>query len=600
MEEDGEETPRTPFWIQSTTNVRRVDLYRRRASSLFFNSGVLIIFLLSLAILCMVFIIPSLISFTSHIFKPNLVKKSWDSINLVLVLFALAFGFLSRNINKDNDLNTNTPRFENGFERTRSDLSTGPPVSSPVISTPHQWYDFPDQPIVGLRRHRSTSSYPDLRELSPPWNHRRFSDDTHLKYDRYYFRQDQDHIDTTMDLPKEESHAPPPQPPSPPHIPPEPPATGKKEKPIQTYHSVAADPEEKVSSLEVEEVSSFKVNNVILPEKETELPVKETELPEKETELPEKETEQPDTQNSGKMEETLARKRGKGARRRARSSEPRKMVSPENEPAPELSSYSPPLILPEIQEFEMKHQKLERKKSGNATKEFFTSFYNKKKKKRQRQRSVDNLDNLLHHSQSPERLHHPPPPPPPPPPPSLLNNLFSSKKERRKKTSSTPPLPPPLPPPYTATRAPRPTTTRVSPFVTEKPRVPIKMNFFNSIDDSSSGGESPMNRIPPPPPMPPFKMPDWKFPVEGDYVRVQSTLNSDSGSPEGDESQSPSSAVASPLFCPSPDVDTKADTFIARFRAGLKLEKMHSFNANQSKRMSNLGPGPGPSQSNRF
>lgn len=111
-----------------------------------------------------------------------------------------------------------------------------------------------------------------------------------------------------------------------------------------------------------------------------------------------------------------------------------------------------------------------------------------------------------------------------------------------------------------------------------------------------------MNRIPPPPPMPPFKMPDWKFPVEGDYVRVESTLSSGSGSPDGDESQSPSSAVASPAFCPSPDVDTKADTFIARFRAGLKLEKMHSFNANQSSRMSNLGPGPGPgpSQSNRF
>ncbi|PWA63962.1 hypothetical protein CTI12_AA341260 [Artemisia annua] len=72
------------------------------------------------------------------------------------------------------------------------------------------------------------------------------------------------------------------------------------------------------------------------------------------------------------------------------------------------------------------------------------------------------------------------------------------------------------------------------------------MSFFNGIDDSSSGGESPMSRIPPPPPMPPFKMPDWKFPVEGDYVRVQSTLNSDCESPNGDGSQSPLSAMASP------------------------------------------------------
>ncbi|XP_071715119.1 uncharacterized protein [Rutidosis leptorrhynchoides] len=571
MEEDGEQTPRTPFWIQSTTNVRRVDLYRRRASSLFFNSGVLIIILLSLAILCLVFIIiPSLISNKSHIFKPNSIKKSWNSINLVLVLFALAFGYLSRNINKDNDIDINTPRFENGFNRTISDSSTGAPVTSPVISTTKQLYDFPEQPIFGLRKHRSTSSYPDLRELSPPWNHRRFSDDTHLNYDRYYFRQDQ--VDTTMDLPKAESHAPPPQPPSPTPIPPESPATSTKEKPIRAYHSVAADPKEKVNSLEV--------NKVMLPEKETKLP---------------------ENHYSSIPEETAVRKRDKVKRRRARSSEPRKMLSPVNDPVPDPSS-SELLNLPGIQEFDLKQVNMELKKSGNATKDFFTSFVNKKKKNRRRQRSVDNLDALLHHSQPPETIHHrPPPPPPPPPPPSLLNNLFTSKKERRKKTSSTPPPPPPpLPPPYTAARAPRPTTTRVSPFVTEKPTVPIKKSFFSSIDDSSSGGESPMNRIPPPPPMPPFKMPDWKFPVEGDYVRVQSTLNYDSGSPDGDESQSPSSAVASPLFCPSPDVDTKADTFIARFRAGLKLEKMNSFNANHSNRMSILGPDPGPSHSNRF
>lgn len=119
------------------------------------------------------------------------------------------------------------------------------------------------------------------------------------------------------------------------------------------------------------------------------------------------------------------------------------------------------------------------------------------------------------------------------------------------------------------------------------------MSSFSGIDDSSSGGDSPMKRIPPPPPLPPFKMSDWKFAVEGDFVKLHSTLSSRSASPDGDEARSPSSDVeaamtilTAPLFCPSPDVDVKADSFIAQFRAGLKLE-----------RMSKLGPGPDPSES---
>ncbi|PWA63963.1 hypothetical protein CTI12_AA341270 [Artemisia annua] len=437
-----QETPKTPFWIQKSTNVRRVDKIRRGAFSLVFNSGVLIIFLLILALFSILFIIPSFISFTSNFFnmKPNLVKKSWDSLNLVLVLVALAFGFLSRNINNDQ---TPTPT-----PTPRSD------VKSPVKWAPHEWYDFPEQPIVGLRRHRSTSSYPDLRELAPSY---RFSDDTHLRYDRYYFRQEQDlgvkedvFLDTVVEN-KEDTFVAPPQPPvveeelvAPP---PQPPA------PVRTYHSVARNEVEKVGIMEKNE---------------------EIKLPENDIKLPE-------NQDSGHRERAV-RKKGKGERRRARSSEPRKMVVENDDLAPEPSSpvAAAVEVSPEIQEFEQ------------------------------------------------------------------------------------------------------------------------KMSFFNGIDDSSSGGESPMSRIPPPPPMPPFKMPDWKFPVEGDYVRVQSTLSSECGSPDRDGS--PLSAMASPgpAFCPSPDVDTKADTFIARFRAGLKLEKINSFNQNQSSRMSNLGPGPGPSRSYRL
>uniref|UniRef100_A0A2P2P4Q4 Uncharacterized protein n=1 Tax=Rhizophora mucronata TaxID=61149 RepID=A0A2P2P4Q4_RHIMU len=122
-------------------------------------------------------------------------------------------------------------------------------------------------------------------------------------------------------------------------------------------------------------------------------------------------------------------------------------------------------------------------------------------------------------------------------------------------------------------------------------------------ENVNSGNASPFIPIPPPPPLPPFRMQPWKFLLDGDYVRVASFNSSRSGSPDLEsledpsdkESSSPMAAavdggggsdiVTRPLFCPSPDVNTKADNFIARFRAGLKMEKVNSV-----KGRSNLGP----------
>ncbi|KAI4325350.1 hypothetical protein MLD38_030759 [Melastoma candidum] len=121
------------------------------------------------------------------------------------------------------------------------------------------------------------------------------------------------------------------------------------------------------------------------------------------------------------------------------------------------------------------------------------------------------------------------------------------------------------------------------------------------------GSRSPLIPIPPaPPPPPPFRVPDWKFVVvDRHYVRIKSrepsgtdtpdvTDNEDDRSPMVSEgSQSPMTSMATStvttkgeeekgmIFCPSPDVDTKADKFIARFREGLKLEKMNSWNQRQ-------------------
>ncbi|KVI05924.1 hypothetical protein Ccrd_015788 [Cynara cardunculus var. scolymus] len=465
----------------------------------------------------MVFIIPSLIQSSYHIFKPNSVKKSWDSINLILVLIALAFGFLGRNINNDDKLS-----FDNEFDRSSEpELSTGAPIMTTESSTHRQWYDFRDQPVnsvIGLRRQRTSSSYPDLRELSPPKNHRatgnrRFSDDTHLDYyrglesNRNYLRQRSriehygDSFSYTPPLqppnPEEGLHFPLPELPSLPPQPPPPPQTAAvKKKTKIIYQNAGGEDREGRRSLVTGKIWS--------PGNE------------------------PSEYNGGRGE----RKRGDGERRRARSSEPRKILSPVIDPVPEPSS---PLAFSPL------------------TKGFFTSFYHKKKKKRQRDRSVDNLYSLLHNSQPAPVRFYQPPPPPPPPPPSILHNSFPSKKEKQKRVTTVTRAPPaPPPPPRTKIRPPPSTVTRVAPFTTDKPRAPLTMSSFTAIDDSSSGGDSPMKNIPPPPPLPPFKMPDWKFAVEGDFVRLQSTLSSRSVSPDGDEAHSPSSDVEEAAMAVAP------------------------------------------------
>lgn len=93
-------------------------------------------------------------------------------------------------------------------------------------------------------------------------------------------------------------------------------------------------------------------------------------------------------------------------------------------------------------------------------------------------------------------------------------------------------------------------------------------------------------------------------------MRIDSTVSSRSGSPELEDIDSAENSpmaedagagermafAPSPLFCPSPDVNTKAENFISKFRAGLKLEKINSFNKNdQGRSLSNLGPGVGHS-----
>ncbi|KAL2555016.1 serine/arginine repetitive matrix protein 1-like [Forsythia ovata] len=490
---DGEDV--TPFWIQRTTSLR----LRHRLSSIFFSSGLVVILLLVTAIFFLVFVVPSTLSFSAQSFRPNNVKRSWDSLNIVLVLAAVVFGFLSRNKNGDRyyDEYQTSPIKQNETQKSNPssprqwyDYSTNEAQKSNP-STANQCYDQYSDDENKLTKsstmRRTSSSYPDLREFSSNWTYgddrQRFYDDIHV--DTYHRVSDSNqlhsrrrsleeidrereqkakniYVDTFARRPKEVSNTPP--------LPAMPPPAQKPEsieKPKRTYESVGRKKERS---------------------------------------------------NSGRSD----RKRG-GA-------------------------------------------------TGSATKEFLNSLYHKKKKK-QRQKSVDNLDSL--------------------------------KPKRKGHIIVSPPNPAPIPSPSPpkAEREPKPSAQIVQ-LTTHNPPEPIKTNSFeNAYENSNSGGESPLGPMPPPPPF--FKAPAWKFVMEGDYVRIDSNASSRSGSPEPDDVDSditPSSIQEgdtspfhpSPAFCSSPDVNTKAESFITNFRAKLKLEKVDSMNKRELG-LSNLGPGPGPS-----
>lgn len=524
--EEVEDSPSTPFWLQSSTNHRR---NRRHVLSSFFLSSGLLIFLLCLtAVVFIFFVIPSIVSLTSQIFTPtNVVKKSWDSVNVVLVLVALVFGFLSRNRPHDYDENHRSV----SSEVTRNEIRKSSNPSTPR----QQWYEYSDRTVYGgssavngggLRR--NSSSYPDLRDVSPWVNaddRWRFSDDIQVEAHRYsdsdrlrrrlsWKRVDEEEEEeqeaVLATLAKEDSNAPPP-PSSQPPPPPSPPAlqpTALQRKPKRTYESIEH-------------------------------------------------------------------------KEQVKGSEPTKTLTP-----PPVTPQPPPSSI----DSEKKSSKSDRKRSGaNATKDLFTSIYNQRnKKKKRRQKSVENFETLIQ-PQPPS-----PPPPPPPPPPSVFHNLLSSKKGNSKKIIT-------IPPPGTTASALKTTALILS-----------KTGNFQRVQDNShsggesllTGSESPLIPIPPPPP-PPFKMPSWRFVVKGDYVKVGSMDSSRSGSPDDSPTSTPTAAdggeAVAQLFCPSPDVDTKADMFIAKFRAGLKLQKMNSMiRQSQGLGLSNLGPdtkpGQGPSQ----
>ncbi|CAN1218237.1 hypothetical protein LINPERPRIM_LOCUS1277 [Linum perenne] len=553
----------SPFWLQTSDDHRRLRR-RRNFSSFFFNSGLLLTILLLIACVFVFVIIPSFLSFTSQILRPHTVKKSWDSLNLVLVLFAIICGFLSRNGVQRTNSSTGSGRTSAGsnYYEDRSYQQSAAKVSL----SPRRFYDYQQNNQDrfsqfgggdGLNRLRSFKSYPDLRQGGDDrW---RFYDDTHVR--DYRFPSSDDVLRPVDDALRKEEVA------------------ETKEKEIDNLDDT--------KDIGVDTVTAVKAP---APSPPVDLP---SSLPTATPPLP------PARTGKRRVQRTYRSvghsKSGDDEWKEMDMEDFYKRQPSPSVPKPTPSPSPPPPPPPPPPE-------------KKRSKDFLISLRRKKKKK-QRQHSVENLASLFDpESEHPTQSSIPPPsplppPPPPPPPPHFFQNLFSPKRGKSKKIHSPPPPPRPSTEIHLSRSVQRPSGSRFeserAPASTYRPPKPVKTSSFGSVEDNAENGNaSPLNPIPPPPPPPPFKMPAWRFEVRGDYVRVAS-FSSRSGSPDldsedpSDRESSPmaagTGASASPLFCPSPDVNTKADNFIARFKAGLKLEKVNS-----GKAKSNLGPSVGP------
>lgn len=186
--------------------------------------------------------------------------------------------------------------------------------------------------------------------------------------------------------------------------------------------------------------------------------------------------------------------------------------------------------------------KIQRKKSSGA-KDIavaFAQFYQKKRKRSssKTKKKTQDKDDIINDNVT--RVSSGPPTPPPPPPKMTFHSLFSNKS-KKKSIPDPPPLPKSktnYPLPYSPLR-PMPRRQREG----LPPKVPERFSFEYYNSDSNLS-----EILPPPPPPPPDSAPE---------------------SPAfGHESQQ--------VFCPSPDLNVKAEMFIKWFHDGLRLEKIHS------------------------
>ncbi|KFK27264.1 hypothetical protein AALP_AA8G359500 [Arabis alpina] len=560
--------------------------YNRRRSSIF---GPTMIAAISAVILLLfvIFVVPPFLSITSQILQPASVKKGWDSINVVLVVFAILCGVLARR----NDDGLYSPSLSHGGEEEEIAVVAEDIKVSSSSEVSERWFDdvydvdrlkiyeslnsrsfSSGLPVTGtLPLRRSSSSYPDLRNgvLRETVDRRsRFYDDFEIdKYrsqstvndSRCIYEQTPNRskieieeseikeipVDKFVVTPPQQPSTPPSTPPPPP-----PPAVEVSHKPRKSHRSVR--------------------NRDIIQEKS---------------------------------------KRSDDSTKFKRAFHPPPSPPPPPPPPP-LITATPPRKLGTLQ-----------RRKSNAAKEIkmvFASLYNqgKKKKKITKPKRKERIESPVTEPPQYQSSFPPPSPPPPPPPPpplrssqSVFYGLFKKGVKSKKIHSVPAPPPPPPPPPRNNIQSESQTPPRRS--KSGRPPRPIKPTNLN--EDNYQG--SPLIQItPPPPPPPPFKVPPLKFVVSGDFAKIRSNQSSRCSSPErevidigwgleltqseeGVETTDVSGGKGGggrPGFCPSPDVNTKADNFIARLRDEWRLDKINSVQGGKRNLGSLQGPISGP------
>ncbi|XP_073016599.1 uncharacterized protein [Primulina eburnea] len=590
--EPGGDSP--PIWSPPSTLF--VPVRRRSRLSSFLNPVTLTI-AFSVLIFIIFFLLPPTLSRNNQALKPDSsVKKRWNSINILLVLFAVLCGVFARR-NEESSSSDGAETVQTAYEFVNSGR---PSVSGGF------WLEYPDRKLYdktsdymntgGNRLRRSSSSYPDLRRESL-WG----SDGEKLKY----------FDDFEVDF----------------HLPP-----GNSHRHVRQTHDVEKDVVAETPVREIP-VDKFELKNSVPPPPTQPI-----------TQVPQPPP--PPVKRKRSVHSVPRQYNVERGGRKVEFNETRSSIPPPSKtPLPPSELKFHPLA--------ERREKIQRKKSG-TTNEIATaivSLYqgtqtNRKKKVKSRDifesvaqnpspptvpasssippvppppppppSSKKVLQNFFRKSSKSKRVHsvstaYPPPPPPPPPPPSsIFNSIFKtgSKSKRFQLTSaSSPPPPPPPPPPpssifnslfkngtksrhlkYIETQPPPPlpptqrSRPKISPENTGKPPKPTKPSASHH-ESVVIAPASPLIHMPPPPPPPPppFRMPEMKFIVKGDFVRIRST-DSSPGREDHDVVSVKSDcgdSIGPSFTCPSPDVDSKADTFISKRRDEWRLEKINYFN----------------------
>lgn len=556
MEEDRNAPP--PFWLQSSNSLHQVEYNRRRrlsrASSFLLNSSAFLIVLIVLILCFILIVIPKVVQFTTQLIRPQSVKKSWDSLNLLLILFAIVCGFLTRNTGDDN-----RSSFEDRSVSSRRTMKSNP-------TTPRRWDGYSDhQPShYTVNRMRSSSSYPDLRlqdsSLDAGNERWRFYDDTHVPNHRLHR-----HPEVRPELEREDSVA----------------------------RSIGFDRSEIREDIYAQPAIPSPPRSPpprISPPRSPSLPP----------------TPPPPANTTPKVVKRRPKRTHKVHSHTPEGEIDQQQKNGDSDVADFQPIQLPPLSPPSFYRESGQKSSKNDKKRGGAPKEFWSAL--RRRKKKQRQKSIESFETVIASERASTSTLPPPSPSPPSPPPlpspSVLQNLFSSKKGKGKKAYSTP-LPKPSPQ-STFSSEPKPDIEDQIHLINH-PEPPIELERLSSLNDDEYNntrirGESPFHPIPPPPPPPPPP-----FRMHGDFDSVGSNSSTPrAASPDMDESETDGPPAirerklvkdsTTAMFCSSPDVNSKADKFIARFRADLKLQKMNSFKEKTARKRSNLGRsrGPGP------